>query len=47
MGAFALAVNRAARATVLRGWEAWNHNFALRPINKYATILAYTFLYKI
>jgi hypothetical protein len=23
MGAFSLGVNRVARATVLRGWEAW------------------------
>jgi hypothetical protein len=25
MGAFTLGVNRVARATLLRGWEAWGH----------------------
>lgn len=36
MGAFTLGVNRVARATLLRGWEAWNP--AAAALNKRASV---------
>lgn len=34
MGAFSLGVNRVARATVLRGWEAWDLHLVVAAWNK-------------